>query len=141
MVGAAAIRYLLDYPGATPLIYICPQLCECDRQFVECLSEYSCPKTKAMCKSPWRYFQNLFMGLGTGMVRILGLTDYIMRTGIIFRKCILLLTTLFMVLLIGTNQDLLSSIQSLSTVSTELTWSLDSEKEQQSLKHKVQYDD
>ncbi len=23
---------------------------------------------QAMCKSPWRYFQNLFMGLGTGMV-------------------------------------------------------------------------
>jgi len=43
------------------------QLCECDRQFVQCLSEYPCPKTKAMCQSPWRYFQNLFMGLGTGM--------------------------------------------------------------------------
>ena len=24
-----------------------------------------------MCKSPWRYFQNLFMGLGTGMVSII----------------------------------------------------------------------
>ena len=44
------------------------QLCECDREFVSCLAQYSCPHTKAMCKSPWRYFQNLFMGLGTGMV-------------------------------------------------------------------------
>jgi len=43
------------------------ELCECDREFVSCLSQYSCPHTKAMCKSPWRYFQNLFMGLGTGM--------------------------------------------------------------------------
>ncbi|XP_023334857.1 acidic phospholipase A2 [Eurytemora carolleeae] len=43
------------------------QLCECDREFVECLSEFKCPHKKAMCKSPWRYFQNLFMGLGTGM--------------------------------------------------------------------------
>ena len=25
---------------------------------------------KAMCRSPWRYWQNLFMGLGTGMVSI-----------------------------------------------------------------------
>ena len=47
------------------------QLCECDREFVSCLSQYSCPHTKAMCKSPWRYFQNLFMGLGTGMVSII----------------------------------------------------------------------
>ena len=54
------------------------QLCECDRQFVQCLSEYPCPKTKAMCQSPWRYFQNLFMGLGTGMVRNLALSDIIM---------------------------------------------------------------
>ena len=44
------------------------QLCECDRKFVSCLSRYNCPHSKAMCKSPWRYFQNLFMGLGTGMV-------------------------------------------------------------------------
>ena len=44
------------------------QLCECDRKFVSCLSRYNCPQSKAMCKSPWRYFQNLFMGLGTGMV-------------------------------------------------------------------------
>lgn len=43
------------------------QLCECDREFVECLSEHPCPKKKAMCRSPWRYWQNLFMGLGTGM--------------------------------------------------------------------------
>lgn len=43
------------------------QLCECDRGFVECLSEFSCPHKKAMCQSPWRYWQNLFMGLGTGM--------------------------------------------------------------------------
>merc|ERR1711892_651262 len=43
------------------------QLCECDRQFVQCLADYPCPHTKAMCISPWRYFQNLFMGLGTGM--------------------------------------------------------------------------
>jgi len=43
------------------------QLCECDRQFVQCLADYPCPNTKAMCMSPWRYFQNLFMGLGTGM--------------------------------------------------------------------------
>merc|ERR1719278_1040751 len=43
------------------------QLCECDRKFVSCLSRFKCPHSKAMCKSPWRYFQNLFMGLGTGM--------------------------------------------------------------------------
>jgi len=43
------------------------QLCECDREFVECLSEFPCPRKKAMCRSPWRYWQNLFMGLGTGM--------------------------------------------------------------------------
>jgi len=43
------------------------QLCECDREFVECLSDFPCPYKKAMCKSPWRYWQNLFMGLGTGM--------------------------------------------------------------------------
>lgn len=43
------------------------QLCECDREFVECLKEYPCPSKKAMCRSPWRYWQNLFMGLGTGM--------------------------------------------------------------------------
>ena len=44
------------------------ELCECDRTFVKCLSQFACPKSKAMCTSPWRYFQNLFMGLGTGMV-------------------------------------------------------------------------
>ena len=44
------------------------QLCECDRTFVNCLAQFACPKKKAMCTSPWRYFQNLFMGLGTGMV-------------------------------------------------------------------------
>ena len=27
-----------------------------------------------MCTSPWRYFQNLFMGLGTGMVSCLAVT-------------------------------------------------------------------
>jgi len=43
------------------------QLCECDREFVECLKEFPCPYKKAMCRSPWRYWQNLFMGLGTGM--------------------------------------------------------------------------
>jgi len=43
------------------------QLCECDREFVHCLKEFPCPKKKAMCRSPWRYWQNLFMGLGTGM--------------------------------------------------------------------------
>jgi len=43
------------------------QLCECDREFVQCLADFPCPKKKAMCRSPWRYFQNLFMGLGTGM--------------------------------------------------------------------------
>jgi len=43
------------------------QLCECDREFVECLKEFPCPHKKAMCRSPWRYWQNLFMGLGTGM--------------------------------------------------------------------------
>jgi len=43
------------------------QLCECDREFVQCLAEYPCPHKKAMCQSPWRYWQNLFMGLGTGM--------------------------------------------------------------------------
>ena len=45
------------------------QLCECDRTFVNCLAQFACPTKKAMCTSPWRYFQNLFMGLGTGMVR------------------------------------------------------------------------
>ncbi|XP_042227959.1 basic phospholipase A2 pseudexin A chain-like isoform X2 [Homarus americanus] len=31
------------------------QLCECDREFVECLKQYPCPKTRAMCMtSPWR---------------------------------------------------------------------------------------
>ena len=44
------------------------QLCECDRTFVNCLAQFACPKKKAMCTSPWRYFQNLFMGVGTGMV-------------------------------------------------------------------------
>ena len=44
------------------------ELCECDRKFVSCLAQFSCPTKKAMCTSPWRYFQNLFMGLGTGMV-------------------------------------------------------------------------
>merc|ERR1712106_762949 len=44
------------------------QLCECDREFASCIADYPCPHTKAMCKSPWRYWQNLFMGLGTGMV-------------------------------------------------------------------------
>jgi len=43
------------------------QLCECDREFVHCLADFPCPRKKAMCRSPWRYFQNLFMGLGTGM--------------------------------------------------------------------------
>jgi len=43
------------------------QLCECDREFVECLKQFPCPIKKAMCRSPWRYWQNLFMGLGTGM--------------------------------------------------------------------------
>jgi len=43
------------------------ELCECDRQFVSCLAQFPCPTKKAMCTSPWRYFQNLFMGLGTGM--------------------------------------------------------------------------
>ncbi|XP_042868968.1 basic phospholipase A2 pseudexin A chain-like isoform X1 [Penaeus japonicus] len=44
------------------------QLCECDREFVECLKQYPCPRTKAMCMtSPWRYWQNLFMGMSSGM--------------------------------------------------------------------------
>lgn len=43
------------------------QLCECDREFASCLADYPCPRTKAMCRNPWRYWQNLFMGLGTGM--------------------------------------------------------------------------
>ncbi|XP_050734411.1 basic phospholipase A2 PA-12A-like isoform X2 [Eriocheir sinensis] len=31
------------------------QLCECDREFVECLKQHPCPKTKAICMtSPWR---------------------------------------------------------------------------------------
>nr|XP_045604885.1 phospholipase A2-like [Procambarus clarkii] len=43
------------------------QLCECDREFVECLKQYPCPRTKAMCMtSPWRYYQNLFMGMSCG---------------------------------------------------------------------------
>jgi len=41
-------------------------LCECDREFASCLAQYPCPRSKAMCMSPWRYWQNLFMGLGTG---------------------------------------------------------------------------
>ena len=106
------------------------QLCECDRQFVQCLSEYPCPKTKAMCQSPWRYFQNLFMGLGTGMVRKLALSDIIMFL-FLCRKCILLITTLSMVVIIMLSPALLSSIQSLPTGSKENTWSLDSEKKTQ----------
>lgn len=44
------------------------QLCECDREFVECLKQYPCPRAKAMCMtSPWRYWQNLFMGMSSGM--------------------------------------------------------------------------
>ncbi|XP_076048300.1 basic phospholipase A2 PA-12C [Oratosquilla oratoria] len=44
------------------------QLCECDRLFAECLKQQPCPKTKAMCMtSPLRYWQNLFMGMSTGV--------------------------------------------------------------------------
>ena len=28
-----------------------PQLCECDREFVQCLADFPCPKKKAMCRS------------------------------------------------------------------------------------------
>ncbi|XP_065217564.1 basic phospholipase A2 PA-10A [Planococcus citri] len=36
------------------------RLCECDRQLAECLSQYGCPRRKAVCTtSPWRLFQNL----------------------------------------------------------------------------------
>merc|ERR1712117_119820 len=48
------------------------ELCECDRQFVTCLAQFECPVKKATCTSPWRYFQNLFMGLGTGMPMVKG---------------------------------------------------------------------
>ncbi|XP_043464147.1 uncharacterized protein LOC122499733 [Leptopilina heterotoma] len=38
------------------------RLCECDRDFAECLSNYPCPTKKAVCtSSPWRLVQNLFM--------------------------------------------------------------------------------
>ncbi|XP_053643184.1 phospholipase A2 A2-actitoxin-Ucs2a isoform X2 [Cherax quadricarinatus] len=44
------------------------QLCECDREFVECLKQHPCPRSKAVCMtSPWRYWQNLFMGMTSGM--------------------------------------------------------------------------
>jgi len=43
------------------------ELCECDRMFVDCLSKFPCPTKKAMCTSPWRYYQNLFMDLGVAM--------------------------------------------------------------------------
>ncbi|XP_063867013.1 phospholipase A2 A2-actitoxin-Ucs2a-like isoform X2 [Scylla paramamosain] len=37
------------------------QLCECDREFVECLKQHPCPKTKAICMtSPWRNI--IFLG-------------------------------------------------------------------------------
>lgn len=55
-------------PGKSQGSLCSHQLCECDRTFVNCLAQFACPKKKAMCTSPWRYFQNLFMGLGTGMV-------------------------------------------------------------------------
>ncbi|XP_044259389.1 basic phospholipase A2 PA-10A isoform X2 [Tribolium madens] len=43
----------------------CPQrLCECDRILSQCLSQFPCPSKRAFCRaSPWRLFQNLFMGL------------------------------------------------------------------------------
>ena len=31
-------------------LYFCPQLCECDREFVQCLADFPCPKKKAMCR-------------------------------------------------------------------------------------------
>lgn len=38
------------------------RLCECDRRLAECLSNYPCPHTKAVCtSSPWRLLQNLLM--------------------------------------------------------------------------------
>ncbi|KAL1140182.1 hypothetical protein AAG570_000114 [Ranatra chinensis] len=38
------------------------RLCECDRRLAECLSQYPCPNTKAVCtSSPWRLLQNLIM--------------------------------------------------------------------------------
>ncbi|ODM96539.1 Phospholipase A2 [Orchesella cincta] len=37
-------------------------LCECDRQFAECLKKFPCPRSRAMCiTSPWRFWQNLLM--------------------------------------------------------------------------------
>jgi len=43
------------------------QLCECDREFAMCLQKnLPCPKSKAMCKSKTRLWQNVLMGLGSG---------------------------------------------------------------------------
>ncbi|XP_071530354.1 basic phospholipase A2 10-like isoform X2 [Panulirus ornatus] len=37
------------------------QLCECDREFVECLKQYPCPRSRAICTtSPWR--NSIFLG-------------------------------------------------------------------------------
>lgn len=38
------------------------RLCECDRVLSECLSRYTCPRSRALChSSPWRLLQNAFM--------------------------------------------------------------------------------
>jgi len=39
------------------------QLCECDRELVECLKEFPCPHKKTMCKTQWKHWQNIFMGI------------------------------------------------------------------------------
>ncbi|XP_068242129.1 acidic phospholipase A2 E-like isoform X2 [Palaemon carinicauda] len=47
------------------------QLCECDREFVECLKQYPCPKRRAVCMtSPWRN-SFLFTKLGRGAAIVL----------------------------------------------------------------------
>ncbi|CAG9787398.1 unnamed protein product [Diatraea saccharalis] len=38
------------------------RLCECDRRFAMCVKKYSCPRSRALCKSsPIRLLQNLLM--------------------------------------------------------------------------------
>lgn len=38
------------------------RLCECDRVLSECLNQYPCPRSRAICKSsPWRFLQNALM--------------------------------------------------------------------------------
>lgn len=40
------------------------ELCECDKRFVECLTNFPCPKSRPICKNdPLRHWQSLFVGL------------------------------------------------------------------------------